>query len=665
MKRIIILVLLVCFMTAAAYAQNDWERYYNELVGLDDVEDEEWEHTYDMLSDMSEHPLNINTITREDLEQMPFLTGREVEDICEYLYTYKGMKTLDELAMIESLDYDKRRLLSCFLYAGENNVDKKSFPTLKNIIKYGRHDVVLTGKIPFYERKGDINGYRGYQYRHSIRYNFGYGDRIKFGLIGAQDAGEPFFANKNGAGYDFYSFYMMIKKLGKLKTLVIGKYRVGFGMGLVVNNDFSLGKIASLTSLGRNSGYIRAHSSTQSGKYLQGTAATLQLVRGLDVSAFVSYRAIDATMNNDTNTIATVLTSGYHRTQTELEKKNNARQTVAGGNVRYFSNGFHIGATAVYTSFDKALQPKKDAVYRQYYAEGNGFYNLGLNYGYICSRLSVDGETATGDCGALATINRVSFRMTDGLDVMLMQRFYSKRYYALLARSFSEGGSVQDESGIYCGVTWRPSMRISVMAYTDYSYFAWPKYQSSSASYAWDNLLSATYTDGSWSFLARYRYKMRERDKKNSPGMAYRREHRARASASYSNGIWSNRLQADVAFMHHEDNSFGWMLTDNVGFDSGKGLRFNGSIGYFHTKDYDSRVYSYERGMLYSFSFPSFYGEGIRCSLLARADISRRIVMSGKLAFTDYFDRDHIGSGYQQINHSSMTDFELQLRLRL
>ena len=36
-----------------------------------------------------------------------------------------------------------------------------------------------------------------------------------------------------------------------------------------------------------------------------------------------------------------------------------------------------------------------------------------------------------------------------------------------------------------------------------------------------------------------------------------------------------------------------------------------------------------------------------------------------KVATTDYFDRDHISSGLQQIDASSQTDIEMQLRIRL
>lgn len=33
-----------------------------------------------------------------------------------------------------------------------------------------------------------------------------------------------------------------------------------------------------------------------------------------------------------------------------------------------------------------------------------------------------------------------------------------------------------------------------------------------------------------------------------------------------------------------------------------------------------------------------------------------------KLGTTDYFDRNHISSGYQRIDRSSQTDLDLQLR---
>ena len=659
-----VVAVLLLFQTARVYAQNhEWEQYLYQLGELEDLESTTWESSFNLLCDLEENPVNINTATREQLEQLPFLTAKDVEDISEYIYMHGPMKNLGELAMIRDLDYYKRRLLFYFTYAGE--IPQKGFPELKNILKYGKHDIIGTVKIPFYKRKGDREGYLGYQYKHSIRYDFTYGDYVRFGLIGAQDAGEPFFAGKNNMGYDFYSFYFVLKKLGRIKTLALGRYRVRFGMGLVVNNNFGFGKLSSLTTLGRGGSNIRAHSSRSDGNYFQGAAATVNVAEGLDVSGFVSLRKFDATLNKDGNTIATILTSGYHRTETEMEKKNNSSHTVAGGNIDYRYKGFHVGITGVYAALDKELKPKTEAVYRRHYAHGKDFYNIGINYGYTGHRLSVNGETATGGCNAVATVNSLSYSLTDNLDLMALQRFYSYRYYSLFAESFSEGGAVQNESGIYVGAGWRPMPGLSVMAYTDFAYFAWPKYQASGSSRSFDNLLQATYAKGEWNFTARYRLKMRERDNDSKTCLAFKNEHRGRLSATYNSGVWHIKTQADIAFTQYKDDSFGWMVTQNASLDLGKMLDASVILGYFDTDDYNSRVYSYERGMLYSFSMPSYFGNGVRLALVANSNFTDGITITAKIGFTKYFDRDKIGSGYQEINNSSATDLELQMRLRI
>ena len=82
-------------------------------------------------------------------------------------------------------------------------------------------------------------------------YSFRYGDYVQAGLVGAQDAGEPFFAYGNRLGYDHYSFYLLLRKMGRLKTLAVGRYKVNFGQGLIINNSFGFGKLAMLSTLGR------------------------------------------------------------------------------------------------------------------------------------------------------------------------------------------------------------------------------------------------------------------------------------------------------------------------------------------------------------------------------------------------------------------------------
>jgi hypothetical protein len=257
----------------------------------------------------------------------------------------------------------------------------------------------------------------------------------------------------------------------------------------------------------------------------------------------------------------------------------------------------------------------------------------------------------------------LTWKLNDEISLMALQRFYGKKYYSLYAQSFSEGGSVQDESGLYAGLSWRPSRQLAVSFYSDFAYFAWPKYQASFASRSWDHLVTINYSTDMWDVGGRYRLKMREKDNESKTGLLYKKEHRVRfyVARHVEHGL-QLKTQADVVYCDYKKSSFGWMVSQQGQYVFSKKLKAAMSFGYFRTDDFDSRVYSYERGMLYAFNFPVFYGKGYRATCLVRADLSENLMLQARLATTKYLDRSTIGSGYQLINHSSMTDADIQLR---
>lgn len=669
MKTQIVFVLLLLLPVggSAQTERRPWEAYLGELMTVEDVGTAQWEDTYELLCELEQHPMDINTATREQLEQLPFLSAQQVEELMEYQYRYGPMKSAGELLMISSLGYEERRLLTYFIYIGEENEEK--FPSMKQITKYGHHELMATGRIPFYERKGDRDGYLGPPYRHWLRYQFAYGDYLKMGLVGAQDAGEPFFANQNKWGYDYYSPYLQLRQWGRLETLVLGRYRASMGMGLILNSSFSQGKVAMLQNLGRPTTTLRAHSSRSEADYLQGAGASVSFSRGLTLTAFVSYRGMDATLNKD-GTVSSIVTSGYHRTETEMAKKHNLHNTTLGGSLRYNRHGLHFGANAVYSHLDKRLSPNTSLLYRQHYAQGNDFLNVSADYGYVHHRFALNGETAVNGDGALATINSVSLQLADGLSAMLLQRFYSYRYTSLYARCFSDGGSVQNESGIYLGLNWQPLPSLKLMVYTDYAYFPWAKYQISLSSHSWDNLLQLTYTKNRWTLGGRYRLRLRQRDNptsENSQGkkvknttLMSRTEHRGRLSVDYA-GSLTSRTQLDFSLISFKERERGLMVSQTLGYTH-RWLRLNGGVGYFKTDSYDSRVYLYEQGPLYTYSIGQFQGEGIRYWLMARAAVGKRLSLTARLGVTNYFDRSVVGSSYQQVDGSALTDMDVQVR---
>ena len=637
-----------------------WEALFFELNNDEESETSSLENTFEVLCDLEEHPVNLNTATREDLEQLSFLSASQIEDILEHVHRYGSMKSTNELALIESLDHQRLALLMFFVYAGEPA--KRDFPKLKNVFQYGKQELLLTAKFPFYERRGDHGGYLGSRYSHSFHYTFRFADYVKAGLTGAKDSGEPFFNRYNKWGYDHYSFYVQLKNMGVLKTLVVGRYRLKFGMGLAMNNDFSFGKQVTLSSLGRPDHVVRAHSSKSSSNYLQGAAATIRLGNGLDATTFVSWRKIDATLDGEDGTIATLLKTGYHRTESEWLRKNNVAQTLLGANVVYKKNRFHAGMTGFYTSFSRMLRPEISRRYKEIYPSGNHFFNFSVDYGYRTQQLTLSGETAVGKGGGLATLNTLSYQPTGALTLMLLHRFYSYRYQSLFSESFSDGGYVRNESGLFAGLTWRPSYQFLLTAYTDYAYFPWMRYQVSATSHGWDNFVQASWQLRRWQLTGRYRLRIRQRDNLEKTALSTYREHRARLAVSYQRSIWEARTQVDFSASDLKQKSMGYMVSQNFGVNFSEKIQASAFLGYFNTDDYDSRVYSYERSPLYSFSFPVFYGEGIRYGLFCRADFGRKWMFIMRLSTSNYFDRSSISSGLQQIDQSHATDLDLQLR---
>ena len=673
-----------CVATMSQQTQlpvGDWQDAFRSWLSGDEVSEEYGEETFELLSDLAEHPLNLNQSTRSQLEQLPFLSSQQVEELVAYMDRYRPLRSLSELQMIESLDRDTRRLLTCFVVIGDTLVPHQSVKSvLGHLFRDGHATIEGTFRQPLYKRKGDYEGYLGYPQRHDLRLQFASRDQLKFGLTAAQDAGEPFFSNSNHLGYDHYSYYFQLRRMGRLEELNLGMYRVQLGMGLVMNSSFYMGKLASLQSLGRSTHALSAFTSRSIDDYLQGAAATVRLSSDWRLTAFASYRPIDATLNSD-GTVRTIVTDGYHRTPAEMEKKNNTHETDLGFSLAWTPShphySSHISLNAVYTRYDRPLVPyvstaSSSQSYRKYYPEGSSFFNASLDYGLTSARFSLSGETALNDLGALAAIHTASLRATDQLSLMLLHRYYDKRYTSCHARSFSEGSTTQNEHGLYLGATWTPSRKFLLQGYADYAHFPFLRYRVSAPSDALDAFLLARTYYNIGTFEARYRFRIRQRDDAEHTQVINRNEHRARLRfscpviSSDVTGAPSLTLQTQVdgvVLNSREQTSQGVMVSQQASFRY-RGLRFQGYFGWFRSDDYDSRLYQYEPSVLHDFSFPAFYGHGIRYSLMARTDWGR-LTFLAKIGTTNYFDRAVISSGLQQINASSQTDLLLQVLLKV
>jgi len=93
-------------------------------------------------------------------------------------------------------------------------------------------------------------------------------------------------------------------------------------------------------------------------------------------------------------------------------------------------------------------------------------------------------------------------------------------------------------------------------------------------------------------------------------------------------------------------------------------LSGNARIAIFRTSSYNTRIYAYENDVLYTFSIPAVYGNGIRYYLTLNADITRNIEVWFRVANTQVFDKKTFGSGLDEINRNHRTEIKAQVRFK-
>ena len=90
----------------------------------------------------------------------------------------------------------------------------------------------------------------------------------------------------------------------------------------------------------------------------------------------------------------------------------------------------------------------------------------------------------------------------------------------------------------------------------------------------------------------------------------------------------------------------------------GGNLRF----AYFNADSYEARLFAYERDVLYSFSFPSYFRKGFRFYLNQKFKPLKGIDIWLRYAITTYGNLKEFGSGLDKIIGNNKSDLKVQIR---
>ncbi len=653
--RLVLLFLLLSGATCLrAQERPAWQSFVDEVSDDEYAEQQGWTSSMEELSEIYAHPLDINTATREQLMQIPFLSERQIEDIHTYVFLHRGMRSLSELMSISSIDFLTRHYLSYFLVADQSVFERRDTLTLRRLLRDSHHELSTRFDVPLYYRAGysyppSKGGYRGSAFYHKLQYRLTNRRHLLFGVSAEKDQGEPFHGN---GGWDSYGVHLLVRDMGLLRTAVVGDFKLGFGEGLVVNNGFSTGKSYMMGSPSQG---IRARRGTDEINFFRGGAATLRWGH-TDFSLWVSYRNIDATLDS-TGDARTLLTSGLHRTDAELQKKGNLGSFMSGADITWRNRGFHVGGTGYFQRFHRVLSPGT-ARYRQIFPHGRNFGVMGIHYGYNHLWFSVAGETAySTDRHGWATLHRVRWKITPDYILSASHRFYSYHYYSFYASALSENSDVQNESGATIRLDATPIRGLSLFSYADFFYHPWPRYGLDHSSSGQEFSLRLQYEVNNHHSLA-LRYQLKRKEKSNEMQL----HNRLRLQYTYiPHSFWN--LQSTLNL--HAMQGLGYSLSQRLRYVRNH-WRCGVMLTWFDTPSYDTRIYLYEPLLSEMFRYPSVYGRGVRMTASGMCRLwHNRLTLEVLYGLVRYTDRDTQSSGMQQIFSPWKNDLSLQVRFRI
>ncbi|WP_055148414.1 ComEA family DNA-binding protein [Jiulongibacter sediminis] len=662
--------LLAFFLLSKIYAQEvpqpviELDEFIQKLAATQQ-EDANYEDLYEAILQFYLNPLDINKADAGELRSLYVLSEIQIQSLLQHRTKYGNLLSLYELQSVENFDQETIKNLLPFVRI----IQKLQSNDIKGIYRRATdHFFVIRAEQTLEKARGYTDSiFLGSPQKIYARYRLQHPKDFSLGFIMEKDQGEPNLA-------DYTTFHFQLQNKGKLRNMILGDYQLQFGQGLILSGGYAAGKGGEPIYTTRRSDLgIRPHNSVLEGGFLRGAAASYDFGQ-IQLTGFASYTKRDASLNTSVeereDVFSSILIAGLHRTEAEIAKKGVLPEQNYGLNAKFRLNGGHIGFTVLNTTFGNQIErnPREYALH-----EFKGTQNIvaGPNFSYSWQNFNFFGEAARSSSGGIGAVGGFVASLSPQLEWALNLRNYDRDFHSFYANAFGEASRNINEKGMYTGLKYSPKRGITFSAFYDKYKFPWLRYLVDAPSDGDDYLLRFTLKPTKkWIFYTQYH---RERKQRNSPNNETTTDYltdsyRQNLLAHFETGLGKNfksqtRLQYNSFLYYGLTRSNGFALIQDIEGAVGQ-LQLKTRIALFKTDDYNSRIYAYENDVLYTVSFPAYFGTGTRLYLVSRYSVNRNIDLWFRIARTSLLNTETISSGYNEIEAPHRSDLKLQIRYK-
>ena len=645
-----------------------------EEMSADGTLTEDFEDEAAELVALASDKIDLNTASYEQISKIFFLTEKQKETLISKRERFGPYRSDVELITLPYFSIsDVERLLH--FASVEKSIAEVAKPTTAQIGIVSRIERTYPTLRGFKAPNDTTHApFWGDKYKKLLRINASLGEKLSGGLVAESDAGEPMFSHGISVT-DFLSGYLLYRPRKKfVRKLIVGHYSAQFGQGLGLWTGFSADMSSFQASIMRSAMGLNGNMSASESGYLRGAAVAMGNER-ITIDLFFSLTDGDASLVALADSSATeyyasnIQTSGYHRTTSELSKRNNFQQMLAGGYLKRTWKNLNVGV-----GFNqwRGSMPigNQGELYKLFYPTSQNIGNVHADYRLVCKSLMAYGEVDYQSVGAWAAMQGIDVDLGNGNMLTLAGRTFGKRYYSLYQNPFSIATRQGGESGVYIGLQLYPFSRISVNANVNVFHHSWLLYQRYAPTNGYKGRITIARTFSQNNIIS-LRFRIDDRDDASATNnRQIERMRRTSLKLVYRFKTISNisfRTEAEkIHFKQADQRSDGFWIAEEVSAHAlSNCISAHVQLAHFDAQSYDSRIFATQPDVLYSMSMPSYIGRGVLG--IASVCISPMSAVDIWLwcRHVKYFDRDVISSGNTQIDASHKTDVKLQARIKL
>ena len=617
------------------------------------------ETTLDMLEDGLEDSASLNeaieyaahrkirlgTASAEALRSIPGISEMNVQRILAWR---SSGRSLGEPESLLRAGLDEHAVSMLLPFVTFDHPAPRTRPRIRTDLVQRWNRRLDTGKG---YRKDESSGYLGspdaLQWRIGVRI----GEHFATGITLDKDPGEPIRWRPGGRrfGADFAALHLSVDNRGPFERIVAGSYTVQAGEGLAAGQG-----VAGLSSLRTASvdRILRPHASAREHAYFRGLAIQSKSLYGVSVTGFVSYVPLDARVDT-TLGIWSLASTGYHRTQTEYERRGQARERSAGGIAVFRQGSAYAGVLSLHTLHMLGVSRNMHALsvfggWAKPRWEGSFEFIPKQRHGALTVSFAPIENASVHLRMRKTTANGLRPHTRIGVN----SRGESYRYAEWLA-----------ESHIRPFKAWTATVRVrerkrplSLLPNARDRFVAGViEYKRRNWFTLHVRALTQTSEAAARCLTGRLLLPCATRERRQS--LRIQIEYRHSASLR-------SRTRIETVHAETEEKAAGVLVYQDFRWKPRPFMQLDMRYALFDAADASARLYMFENDVLYGFAAPSFHGRGRRWYVLSRLEASRRLMVQLKFGATRYEDVRSTGSGRDEIPGNRIREMKVLARWR-